>query len=263
MQFDKIIMNPPYKGNLHLQILSEVIKLFNNNSICINLSPVRWLQDPLAEYKQGCDFKKFEDVKDKISNLKLISQSDANKVFNIGLMQPLGIYTLTNKGGYDCSHNEFYQKIFAKIIKDNNFSKLNIVNYTDDLENYVCLNTFAPPMKYGNPMFRWLKDTGVCDKNNNYRKWKDNNPAATRGDVGNTTCIVFNTRKEAENCYNSMETILARFLCMTATVDVHVYPKLAPFMSDYTEPWTDERLKKYFGITDTEWNKILEIMGNL
>ena len=48
MHFDKIIMNPPYNRNLHLKILRQVM---NKADEVVNLSPIRWLQDPLAEMK--------------------------------------------------------------------------------------------------------------------------------------------------------------------------------------------------------------------
>ena len=47
MNFDHIIMNPPYNRNLHLKILQEAMKHSND---VVNLSPIRWLQDPLADY---------------------------------------------------------------------------------------------------------------------------------------------------------------------------------------------------------------------
>lgn len=49
-----IIMNPPYSGNLHLKIVSKIISEYPNAEI-VNLSPIRWLQDPLAEYKKNSD----------------------------------------------------------------------------------------------------------------------------------------------------------------------------------------------------------------
>lgn len=50
--FYNIIMNPPYSKNLHLKVLDTVIKN-NPNAEIANLSPIRWLQDPLAEYKKN------------------------------------------------------------------------------------------------------------------------------------------------------------------------------------------------------------------
>lgn len=35
-------MNPPYKGSLHLEILSKIL---TKGSIIVNLSPIRWLED--------------------------------------------------------------------------------------------------------------------------------------------------------------------------------------------------------------------------
>ena len=62
MKFDCIVMNPPYQKNLHLKILAEAIKhLKDEKSKVVNLSPVRWLQDPLAKYKKNSDYNKFEE----------------------------------------------------------------------------------------------------------------------------------------------------------------------------------------------------------
>ena len=59
-------MNPPYFGNLHLKILQEAMK---HSDEVINLSPIRWLQDPSGSYKKGSDFNKFEDIRKKIKLL--------------------------------------------------------------------------------------------------------------------------------------------------------------------------------------------------
>ena len=66
MKFDHIIMNPPYCRNLHLKILNEAI---NHSDDIVNLSPIRWLQDPLAEYKKNSDWKKFESERKRIETL--------------------------------------------------------------------------------------------------------------------------------------------------------------------------------------------------
>lgn len=47
MKFDHIIMNPPYCRNLHLKILNEAICYSDD---VVNLSPIRWLQDPIADH---------------------------------------------------------------------------------------------------------------------------------------------------------------------------------------------------------------------
>ena len=44
MQFDKIIMNPPYDGSLHLKILEQVTSFLKEDGVCINLSPIGLIQ---------------------------------------------------------------------------------------------------------------------------------------------------------------------------------------------------------------------------
>ena len=111
MKFNFILMNPPYSSNLHISILD--VARNNYDHVCVNLSPVRWLQDPLAEYKQGTDWKKFGSVREHISGLDVILAADANGHFDIGGAGDLGIYKLTEKGGFDCKtlHDPIIQKI--------------------------------------------------------------------------------------------------------------------------------------------------------
>lgn len=258
MKFSKAIMNPPYDGSLHLRILDKVRSLAE---IIVSIQPIRWLEDPLVEYKNGTDWEKYKDLRQHISSLRVIKTEDARSLFDIELLQPLGIYFITGEVKDIFQHNEFYQKIFKKIIQENIYEKLNILQYTEQLDNYVCLNTLAPPMKYGRPMFRWLKDTGVLTKTNNYAQWKNNTKSATRGDEKNTLCVVFNSKQEAQNCFDSMNTILARYICMKSVVDIHVYPKFAPWMSDYSHSWTDEMMYDYFDITEHERKLIENEMG--
>ena len=99
MTFDVAIMNPPYDGNLHLKILATVAASVDK---VINISPVRWLQDPLASQKKSSDYKRFEDtISKKIENLDIYSAKEMQNVFDGTVMNiDLGIYTI-GKGGYD------------------------------------------------------------------------------------------------------------------------------------------------------------------
>ena len=60
MKINKVLMNPPYDGSLHLKVLENVltnILSLNSAAEVVSVQPVRWLEDPLAEYKQGSDYK--------------------------------------------------------------------------------------------------------------------------------------------------------------------------------------------------------------
>ena len=88
MKFDHICMNPPYCRNLHLKILNEAI---NHSDDIVNLSPIRWLQDPLAEYKKNSDWKKFENVRKHINSIEVITAKDASDLFSASFVMNLGV----------------------------------------------------------------------------------------------------------------------------------------------------------------------------
>ena len=75
---------------------------------------------------------------------------------------------------------------------------------------------------------------------------------ATRNHIcGHVRFLNFNTEQERYNAWQSYLTKFTRFCVM-----LDESTKLAPYMDDYTEPWTDERFKQYFGLTDIEWQLI-------
>ena len=84
-------MNPPYCRNLHLKILNEAIK---HSDDIINLSPIRWLQDPLAEYKRNSNFKRFTEIRERIESIEIIKKNDVFASFNISNSENFGVYHL-------------------------------------------------------------------------------------------------------------------------------------------------------------------------
>ena len=272
MKFDCVIMNPPYAKNLHLKILAEAIKHMSDDGVCVNLSPVRWLQDPLAKYKKNNDYHRFENSISKFCNkIELIKTEEARRLFNIELLQPLAIYKCDKKSTYSY-YNEYFKnapfidKVFKKILSENNFEKHKCVKFSDDLKNFVLINIMAPPMKYGKPMFDAVKTWCgyfANGKNNlglTYRQAKENNSRATRGSIEQDSAVVFNTKDEAKNCYNAMQTNFVKFFVMTSVVDVNVHQNVIPWMEDYTKPWDNTRFYKYFDITPEEQKVIEETM---
>ena len=115
-------MNPPYLKNLHLKILELVCSF---SSKVINISPIRWLQDPLAKYKQNSDYSNFEDtISKKIEDIEFVKADVAESLLDASFSMNLGIYTIGN-GGFD-------YKQYANTIVDKMVSKIE-----DNLNNHI------------------------------------------------------------------------------------------------------------------------------
>ena len=92
-KFDLVVSNPPYDGDLHLQILNEFMKIGKK---CVFIHPARWMEDVLAQYKaKSATGKKFEHLKTALERVYLIKSRDADHVFHILNNQDMliGVYS--------------------------------------------------------------------------------------------------------------------------------------------------------------------------
>ena len=80
--FDLIVMNPPYDGTLHLKILETVVPFAKKT---VNVSPARWLTDPLSKYKSNSDLNKYRrSVAEHIAEIGLF---DGDAIFGVAKAQ--------------------------------------------------------------------------------------------------------------------------------------------------------------------------------
>ena len=287
MKFDCIIMNPPYVRNLHLMILAEAIKhLKDEKSVCVNFSPVRWLQDPLAKYKKKCDLKRFEDsVAKHIESLKIVDKISALQMFDAGFTMNLGIYKcVSNKSNYDylaISANSIVTKVMSKMqtsIADKvEYNKLNgwrvRVNAIQPLE--ACDKRDPSTQSWRH--FLVNPNTPTYVYNNGYTKdgvfWTDlvqkGKYTKNKGDPL-VLSIPFSTEQEAFNFEAFCKTTFMNALKNLTQQDINVPLFAFPFLGNainprtglkgYTGEWTDDDLALYFGITPDEQKVIEETM---
>lgn len=241
MNFDHIIMNPPYDKNLHLKILSEAMKHSND---VVNLSPIRWLQDPLAEYKKNSDWKKFCDVRKKIESLDVVPNSVACCMFGAGIAMNLGIYHITPKGGWE-RETKWYEKIVIKYWIE---KRTLIHHWTGDYKGDFTGNFVKLPLLHGHPgQADWYEITSP-DKSYCFTKPdKDNVRSPT---------VNFATKEEAENFWDTLQTKFYKFINYKCRCTTTPPFECFPWLSDYTHPWTDEMLYSYFGLTEDEVKEI-------
>ena len=105
MKFDLIVGNPPYDRSLHLKILEHLLP-FSRDIVWI--SPVRWLQDPLAKYKKNSDLLKYnETILTKLREVEVVSAKEAIDMFdNARFTMDLAIYHIeeSNTASFDPRH---------------------------------------------------------------------------------------------------------------------------------------------------------------
>ena len=264
MKFDCIIMNPPYCRNLHLKILAEAIKhLKNDESVCVNLSPVRWLQDPLAKYKCGSAYKKFkESIAKHIKNIDIIKATEANSLFNIFNFTNLGIYVCSLSGGYD--HTK-YMKFSCKV-KQKVLDNVIIPTYLGKMKSLKDIRTpegrpdfsryyVILPMGHGHVGKNDFYDMISPNKDISRRNKNESRIAGTGFGTAN-----FDTDEEAENFRLSLETKFIKFCVSLLKSNIKNPYWAIPYMDDYTQPWTDQRFYKFFNILPEEQKIIEETM---
>ena len=262
MKFDHIIMNPPYCRNLHLKIMNEAI---NHSDDIVNLSPIRWLQDPIAEYKRNSDFKRFSAIRERIESIEIIKVTDAENLFDIHLPYNIGVYHLTKDGGWiNTFSNPLLSKMVDKVISTDNVKKHTVVDDLDGISLLISEFTGGchGQLEIETPFMMARKKTYFTNKINEFTNetylaqrtrvaWGNVKPKATN------TNVKFSTKEERDNFYDSWSTKTLRWMFNTMKVDVNVHSQFLPWLGDYTHPWTDNGLYKYFELTKDEI-KIIE-----
>lgn len=254
----KIIMNPPYKRDLHLKVLNQMLITFPNSEI-VNLSPIGWLQDLLADIKQGTEFKKFGCILKHLSKLDLISKRDANKYFGVKLRSDLAIYHFTKEGGFDIETFRLgtpEKKLSYKLATEV-FPKYE--RFTKDMD-------FSKEFKFNFPDSAGNAEKGLLFAMNKKTAF------AYRGTDPNETYVKvsFDTSVERDNFYSSLCTNLFKFIVIhirrgfKVNVTIQFLPHFlnvkwegkSGTIDGYKNPITDEMLYEYFELTDEEINTI-------
>lgn len=259
--FKNILMNPPYSGTTHLNILNFTLLHYNDS--CINLSPIKWLQDPLASYKNKTEII-FSNVKDQLSFLEKISAQTANTFFDAEIPIDLGIYTFTKKGGYIFEKNSIIEKVI-------NTGKYGVPcmlygQITDFSKPFIVVKTVSGvhmERKNGKPLMnirRNPKIYGIFENGKfngkTIKELNDSDVHSTRGDVSNAKCVVMENKELLENFCESLETNFIRYFTAVTTLGQSVMLNYIPFMDDYSHAWTDEMYYNFFNITKEEQDKI-------
>lgn len=260
MHFDVAIQNPPYDRNLHLKILAEVLKHADK---VINISPVRWLQDPFASYSTRSDYSKFEEsISKKIETLDVISAKDASELFNAKFVMNLGIYVCGN-GGYDYQHNDpLVTKIVEKTM-ESNWMPFNQKKFYQDgciQRKPYALNLCG----FGGSGSTELDIITCRSYNEQINTQLTNRTSVFNGGVGvSSTHFEFDSETERRNFYECYNHLFMKWTYRLWKSDVNVKAWKVPYFGDYTHPWDYKDFFAWFDLTEEEQERIKQEIADM
>jgi hypothetical protein len=259
MQFDLVLTNPPYNGNIDLKILQEVRKIANE-IICVH--PSTWVIDLKGKAKLYKDFK--EDLK-----LKSVELFNGNPVFNIGLFVPCMITHIDNNYKGNINVNFFDDKYKVTSIDDiTKFGKdwtYIVKPFMQTIETYIQSNGSIWINKIDNTpnvleyqaqlasmIGNWDKSHKrmVCDDFYTMTMIDSEGNKGVRLPKSGCGYYSFKTEVERDNFIKYTRTDFARY-CLSLLknkADLHRGElEIVPWM-DFTQEWNDEKLFALFGI---------------
>lgn len=271
---DFIVINPPYKGGLHIDIFNKAFEELNDGGTLICLHP----STPFINRKPTKDDGKTQKIKEIVSKYKTrLTLVDGNKIFDAGFFTPLSITrvekVLDEKIEVVYSHIDSTNKevkVYDKLddifihgndivlkIKDKIFSKMT-TSISDKLSRkgsfdnfYLKINTIG-----GHP-----PKTGETKVHPDFYcmiyKENENNISDLITDLsinGDLNYVSFSSKEEAKNCGDYLMTNFARFCVSLYKINVQFSRgelKAVPYL-DFTKKWNDDLLCSEFDISDTE-----------
>ena len=281
-KFDCVIMNPPFKGQLHLEFFEKALDLAKDDGIVISVHPSTWL---FAGSKGQKTQNIYASLKKKISEYqKEFTLFNANKLFGIGMFMPCSI-TMVEKGKKSETAkviDKLQDKVFEyKNIWDVNkfgdypeyyslLEKISKIAKEDNLENHKHSTEHDKNIVQYNFYINLAAIRGnVSTKNDEVMTTNDFYtfvPKDLKAENQNTKTLYFgfSSYNQADNFLNYIKSNFARFCLSLVKTNGNIHRGemvLVPYL-DFSQEWTDEILKKKFFITEKEWDFIQGIIPN-
>lgn len=274
MQFDYILGNPPYNGNLHLKILDKIYKHLNPTGKLVWIAPIDWLLCTPNYFKNNKNtFKKLfnnELIKHYSFINTTLTIEDNFRIFNNS--------RIPVKLGISIIDNSKETTIFKDLTIDNIHTKIckKIFDYPDKLSNHLEKNkndgirlnfkrigggvwTNRIPHTFDffsyeyNIIYNgYLKNGKIyydMNKGNQYTKKLNFIPES----------IKFNDENEANNFLNFYRSDIIRWYIGFMHPSMRIHPNYFPFISDKL---SDLEICKKFKITNEEYQLIKQETKN-
>ena len=284
MNFDKVIMNPPYMRTLHIQITRKAMEHCDSAVI---LQPAEWVMNKEWENMSRCVLRRFVDIAQKITSLERLNRRNLEvraeeqcKDESSALELAIFTYSRDAKNNYwktfwQLRYSDYEIRILDCVKSKTKKSFIDVIDKDEKTDGIrVPIRPMVGNSGWGSrdvpkPIvyFKYFK-YAIDNKVNgvNYRRYLSSISSASRSvmkqfnidpDSPMKFSVKFNTIREAENFYDSLNTNFVKYVIYLNTHGQNVYWHRIPFMEDYSMSWTDERFYDYFGICSND-RKIIE-----
>lgn len=291
MKFDSLVMNPPYKEGLHIEIFIKAFKLLKDGGTMTTIQPATPFLNSNTPKPDSRDIEIRNIIKKNVSVLEMVN---GNHLFNARLFVPLSIIRLTKEPDLSESISVIYNHYninnvvhvyttYNDVHVHGDDSVLGIKNKIFDKKT-ISLNDMSSKKIKNSPFWVSLSavvgnpSTDVMIKPDFYclvpkQKEYDFNslifenyfelPGRTNGK--DKRGIAVNSREEAINLINTMMTKTYRFALSLSKIGVNLWGgnmlDTVPYL-DYSVQWTDEMLFEYFEFSNEEINFIKTYIGD-
>lgn len=265
MLFSTIVGNPPFKKNLHLQIIESIIPyLKEEEGVGCFIHPARWLEDPLADLKKNSDKVRFKSIVDRLDDVKIMDIKTVNDKFGITMNSEVMISTMRSRPtGKDIKiYDKIAQDCIDVILPYSRKNNLGMHVEQDKIDGWrVETRALTGIDPHSNSMSEYNRKVisnlfGMNKVNvfhNGYYgkiEWMKTRKQ-TKGQKSSGAplphSIKFKTRTEAVNFEKSCNTNFYNNILYLLKIDMHTPLNYLPWMGDYSHAWTDEDYCRFFG----------------
>ena len=268
-------MNPPYKGSLHLDILTKIL---TKGEKIVNLSPIRWIEDIDRDSVRSTK-SKYNEVFHHIESIDKMDIFEAMKSFDYNLVSPvnLEVYTLRANNYYD--NKLLLRSPLLRRVCDFNYRNTDFIedNRKDGFRIKISKIVAGKCQGEGKRKpslsslgkLLWFYDGKGTDGRMWYEYYFKNQFFKDTETIPSS--IRFSSQEECENFIKSFDTPFLKYIEDLLISDVHVNYRKILFMGNAINPrthlkgylgeWTNEDFYQFFEVTEEEKSLIEETIS--
>lgn len=249
----------------------------------VNLSPIRWLQDPRVEINRNSEWYRYSKVRNHIEDVVRLDRKRSMKSFDREFPVELGIYTIDKKPVHKDvasmvrnpewrSFERFIGKNPMKFIPLAEIDRSKPFVIFKDFAGGHGINEYMPDPHYTRSYYGYFVN-GRNQEGLTPEEAIQALPHSTTGDPASWKCYPLHTEAEARNLFLTDYTHFVQFIHHICQYNADIYPRYMTWVGNCVNPrtglkgylseWTDEDFYTYFKLTEEEIKLVDKVAGEV